>query len=70
MAQMSAGPDRTKVAVGLSLGLGLGVMMLTLGLIFFRSAGEVELTLVTPMIIMAIIVLLGIVLAAVKISSR
>jgi len=70
MAQMSAGPDRTKVAVGLSLGLGLGVLMLTLGLFFFRSAGEVEMGPIFPMIIMAVIVILGLVVAAVKISSR
>ena len=70
MAQMSAGPDRTKLAVGLSLGVGLGVMMLTLGLFFFRSAGEVEIGPIFPMIIMALIVLLGLVVAAVKISSR
>jgi len=70
MAQMSAGPDRTKLAAGLSLGVGLGVMMLTLGLFFFRSAGDVEIGPIFPMIIMALVVLLGLVAVVVKMNSR
>jgi len=56
LAQTSAGPDRTKLAVGLSLGVGLGVMMLTLGLFFFRSAGEVEIPAILPMMLVAVMV--------------
>ncbi len=70
LAQMSAGPDRTKVAVGLSLGLGLGVAFLMLGLFFFRSAGEVEVSAILPMIVMGLIVVLGLVLVVVKAQSR
>jgi len=70
MAQMSAGPDKTKVAAGISLALGLGVAMLTLGLFFFASAGEVNFRAISPMIIMAVIVLLGLVAAVIAIRSR
>lgn len=70
MAQTSAGPDRKKVAAGISLALGLGVAMLTLGLFFFRSAGDVEIGPIFPMVIMGIIVLLGLVVVIVKMQSR
>ena len=70
LAQASAGSDTTKVAAGISLALGLGVAMLTLGLFYFRSAGEVEIGPIFPMIIMALIVLLGLVVAIVKMKER
>jgi hypothetical protein len=66
MAQMSAGMDRTKVAAGVAVALGLGVTMLALGLLYFRNAGGVEMGTISPMIIMAVIVLLGIVAVIVK----
>ena len=69
MAQMSAGPAKTNLAVGLSLGVGLGVMMLTLGLFYFRSVGDVEITAIFPMIIMALIVLIGLVAVMVKMKG-
>ena len=69
MAQMSAGPDQTKLALGLSLGIGLGVMMLTLGLFYFRSVGDVEITAIFPMVILGIIVLLGLVAVMVKMKG-
>ncbi|MCJ7630553.1 MAG: hypothetical protein MUO50_19435 [Longimicrobiales bacterium] len=70
MAQMSSGPDRTKVAAGLGLAVGLGVMMLTLGLFFFRSTGGMEIRASLPFIIMFVIFFLMIVLAIVKAQSR
>lgn len=70
MAQMSVGPDRTKVAVGVSLALGLGVAMLTLGLFYFRSAGNVEIRPSVSMIIIAVIVFLGLVSGIVALKSR
>ena len=71
MAQMSAGPDKTNVALGISLALGLGVAMLTLGLFFFRSTGgDLEIGPVFPMIIMVAIVLLGAVAAMIAMKSR
>jgi len=67
LAQMSAGPDNTKVAVGLSLVLGLGVMMLTLGLFFFRSSGgEIDIGPILPIIIAVAIGLVAVALAVVK----
>ena len=69
LAQMTAGPDRTKVATVLSLALGLGVAFLTLGLFYFRSAGDVEYGPFFPMIILAMIVLIGVVALAVKAKS-
>jgi len=70
MAQPSAGPDRTKVAVGISLALGLGMAMITLGFLFFRSAGDVEIGPIMPRIILAMIVLLGLVVGIVAMKSR
>jgi hypothetical protein len=71
MAQMSAGGAQSKVAVGLTFGLGLGVMFLVLGLFYFRSAGGgggegMEIGPVLPVIIMAIIALLGVVMVIAK----
>jgi hypothetical protein len=66
MALMSTGPDRSKLAAALGLGVGLGVVFLALGLFYFRSAGDVEFSPVWSMIILAVIILLGIVLAVFK----
>lgn len=64
LAQMSAGPDNTKVAVGLSLALGVGVLT---GLLFYRSsAGEIDIGPILPLIIAVAIGLLAVVLAVVK----
>ena len=71
MAQMSAGPDRSNVAVGISLAIGLGVAMLALGLFFFRSTGgDLEIGPIFPMIIMVAIVVLGVVAAMIAMRSR
>ena len=70
MAQMSAGPDRTKVAVGVSLALGLGVAMLALGLFYFRTAGDVETRPTVSVIVIAMIVLFGLVAGIVALKSR
>lgn len=71
MAQASAGGGPSNVAALLSLSLGLGVAALTFGLFFFRSAGGggadgPEIGPVLPMIIMALIVLLGLVMVIAK----
>ena len=69
LAQMSAGPDRSKVAAGLSVAVGLGVAMLTLGLFFFRSSGEVDFPVILPLLIMGVIVLLGMILAMIRLKG-
>ena len=71
MAQTTAGPDHTKVALGLSVGLGLVVLFLGAGLFYFRTAGgDVEIGPILPMIIMALIILVGVVAVAFKAQSR
>lgn len=70
MAQMSAGPDRSKAVVGISLALGLGVMMLTLGLVFFQRAGGAPIEPNLSMVILVIIVLVGLVAGVVAMKSR
>jgi hypothetical protein len=69
LAQASAGPDRTAVAAGLSVALGLGVLALTLGLFFFRSAGDVEIGAIFPAVIAGLIVVIGLVAVMVKMKS-
>lgn len=72
LAQMSAGPDRSKVAAGVSLAVGLGVAMLTLGLFFFRSSGgggDMEFPVILPMIIMGVIVLLGMLVVMIRLKG-
>jgi hypothetical protein len=71
IAQMSAGPDRSKMAAGVSVAVGLGVAALTMGLFFFRSAGsgEVEFPVVLPMVILGIIVVLGMVVAMIRLKG-
>lgn len=66
LAQMSAGPDNTKVAVGLSLALGLGVMMMVLGLFYSKNAGGIEIAAALPIIIAVVVGLLVVVLAVAK----
>jgi hypothetical protein len=67
MAQMSTGPDRTKVAAGVSLAIGLSLAMGVLGFAFFRSGGDMEFRASLPIIM---IVLFGIVAAVVAMRSR
>ncbi len=67
MAQMSAGPDRTKVAVGVSLALGVSLAMGVLGFAFFQSAGGVEFRAALPFIL---IVLFGILAAVIAVKKR
>jgi hypothetical protein len=68
MAQMSSGPDRTKVAAVVSLLVGLGVAFALM--FFFRSTGGMEIRASLPFIIMFVILFLMIVLAIVKARSR
>lgn len=68
MARAAQGKSKNNVAVGVSLGIGLTVAMLGLGLVFFRSAGEIEIGPLLPMIIMALIVLIG--LVAIVVNRR
>jgi hypothetical protein len=71
LAQMSAGPDRTQTAALISFGLGVCVFLLALGLFFFRSGGgDLDIPASFPMIIMGLIVLLGIVVALLRLLSR
>lgn len=70
MAQATTGPDNTKLALGLSVGLGLVVLFLGLGLFYFRSVGEVEIGPILPMIIMALIALIGVAVLVMKAQSR
>ena len=69
LAQRSAGPDNSKIAVGLSLALGLGVLMMTLGLFYFGDSGGVEIGPGLPLIV-AILIGLGVVALAVVKSQR
>jgi hypothetical protein len=69
MAQMSAGPDRTRVVAILTITLGLGVAGLFAGLLFQGAPGG-ESGDPFPMIIAAVIAFLGIVIVAVKLQSR
>jgi hypothetical protein len=70
MAQASAGPDKSMVAAGVSVVTGLLVAMSVAGLLYFRNSGGVEIRTGLPMIIMAVILLLGLVVAIFKIQSR
>lgn len=70
IAQSSTGRNKTPVALALSLGIGLLVMALTLGLVFMGRSGDIELGSSIPMIVVAVMVFLGILMAVVKISSR
>jgi hypothetical protein len=58
MAQMSTGGNQATVATVISLVLGLVVMFLAMGLFYFRSAGETEMTVALPIIIVAVILVL------------
>jgi len=58
LAQVSGGGNST--AVALSLGLGLGVAFLVLGLFYFRTAGDIAIGPILPMIIGVAVVLIGI----------
>lgn len=66
LAQSSAGPDNTKIAVGLSLALGLGVLTMTLGLFYFGNSGGFEIGPILPMIIAVLIGLVAVALAVAK----
>ncbi len=44
--------------------------MLTLGFFFFKSVGDVEIGSISPMIIMSVIVLLGLVAGVIALKSR
>jgi hypothetical protein len=68
MARAASGKGSANVAAGVSVALGLGVAMLTLGLFFFRGAGEIEIGPIFPGIIMAVIVLVG--LVAIVVNRR
>lgn len=72
MTQVTAGGSKAPVAVAVSLALGLLVMGLTLGLVFLGRGGGIELGDGTsmPMIVLAITVFLGIVVAAIKVANR
>ena len=70
MAQMSTGPDRTKVATGVSLAIGVSLAMGVLGFAFFRSAGVVDIRSISVPIIMAVIVFLGLVVGIIAMKSR
>lgn len=68
MAQAATGKGSANIAAGVSVGIGLLVAMLGLGLVYFRSAGEIEIGPIFPMIIMALIVLIG--LVAIVVNRR
>ncbi len=68
MALMSTGGSQATMAMVLSLVLGLVVAVLGFGLLFFRSAGEAEVTTALPMIIVALI--LGIAILMFVVRSR
>lgn len=68
MARAAQGKNNDNVAVGVSVGIGLMVAMLGLGLVFFKSAGEIEIGPIFPMIIMGLIVLIG--LVAIVVNRR
>lgn len=70
MAQMVAGPDRTRVASVLSVTVGVVIGLVTLGLVFFQNSGDVEVGPALPMIIMALVILLGIVFVMVRLKGR
>ena len=67
MARAASGKGSANAAAGVSVALGLGVAMLVLGL-FFKSAGEIEIGPILPMIIMVVIVLVG--LVAIVVNRR
>lgn len=69
MAQMSSGPDRTKVAAVVSLLVG-GWVAFALVYFFFRRTGGMEVGASLPFIILFVIFFLMIVLAIVKARSR
>ncbi len=58
LAQVSGGGNSS--AAMLSLGLGLGVAFLVLGLFYFKSAGDIAIGPILPMIIGVAVVFLGI----------
>jgi hypothetical protein len=70
MAQMSAGPDRGKVAVLLALALGIGVAGLLMGLLLYQGAEGGGSGTMSSMVIAAVIALVAVMMVMVKLQSR
>lgn len=70
LARLTTGGGKATVTFAISLALGLLVAGLMAGLVFFRGRGEVGFEPSISMIILAVVVFLGIVLALVKAISR